>query len=103
MSGEREIYVDGMTYAEFHALPERRREQYFLRLAQAGATRIGFWRDCPVPACRRAKACKGFLTEAQRAENRYHTCFPPCTRAEESRRHQILVACRNLGRRGDRA
>ncbi len=79
----------GMTMGEFDALPLREQQRTRQRYTQYGATYIGFWKDCNLAKCRRAKRCCGFLTEAQYAL-RYPEAFPPCTRGEEKRRARIL-------------
>jgi len=60
-------------------------------ITRLAASECGFWKDCPVSACRRARACRGRLTDAQlQPDAGYHRLFPPCTRAEEDRRQEIL-------------
>ncbi len=94
MSDQDEIYVDGMTYDEFRALPEEvRRERYFLPMTQHGATLAGFWKDCELARCRRSKCCTGRLTATQlQRGSGYHGMFPPCTRAQHPRRAMIITA-----------
>jgi len=65
-------------------------------ITRLAAGECGFWKDCAIPGCRRARACKGRLTAAQMQHgSSYHPYFPPCTRANEDRRQAIL---RMMGR-----
>jgi hypothetical protein len=65
-------------------------------ITRLAAGECGFWKDCVIPGCRRARACRGKLTAAQiQHGSGYHPYFPPCTRANEDRRQTIL---RMMGR-----
>jgi hypothetical protein len=77
-----------MTWGEFRVLSRREQQKIRQRVSQFGATHIGFWKDCQLVKCRRARRCCGFLTEAQYALG-YPDAFPPCTRGEEARRASI--------------
>jgi len=60
-------------------------------MTRLAASECGFWKDCHIPACPRARACRGRLTAAQMQPGaRYPRYFPPCTRADEDRRQAIL-------------
>ncbi|CDZ73324.1 Hypothetical protein NGAL_HAMBI2610_49560 [Neorhizobium galegae bv. orientalis] len=78
----------GMTWGEFRRLPERQQQETRQRLSQLGATHVGFWKDCTLGKCRRARRCVGFLSEAQYKAG-YNAAYPPCARAEEPRRAKI--------------
>ncbi|CAN7617126.1 hypothetical protein [Neorhizobium tomejilense] len=61
-------------------------------------TYLGFWKTCDLSSCRRAKACRGFLTEAQyRAKPGYHDSFPPCVGPGGARQQEVLAGMRRLG------
>ncbi|WP_426123991.1 hypothetical protein [Pararhizobium sp. PWRC1-1] len=71
-------YLAGFTWGEFNRLPERQQEREAQRLFQEFTSALGYFRTCDLASCRRAKACKGFLSEAQYRSGRYHPRFPPC-------------------------
>jgi len=50
---------------------------YLLFVTRPAATQLGFWRDCPMPACRRAKACRGRFRAEEHNSFREAT-LPPC-------------------------
>ncbi len=98
---DAEPWYFGMTWGEFLILPEREQDRIRQRFTQFGATHVGFWKDCDLAKCRRAKRCCGFLTEAQYAEG-YNRAYPPCARKQEARRAKIYKGLNELaGRRGD--
>lgn len=78
-----------LTWGEFRRLPERQKHELRQRVTQQGATHVGFWKDCNLGKCRRAKRCIGFLTDAQ-YEAGYNPAYPPCTRKDGDRRARIL-------------
>lgn len=95
---DRQPYLPWMTWGEFSALPERQKSRELQRYTQYFTTYLGFWKTCDLSSCRRAKACKGFLTEAQyRAEPGYQTSFPPCVGPGGARQQEVLEAMRQLG------
>jgi len=86
---DAELWYFDITWGEFRVMTERQQNRIRQRYTQYGATYVGFWKDCNLAKCRRAKRCSGFLTEAQYARG-YPQGYPPCTRAEEARRAKIL-------------
>ncbi|WP_454848118.1 hypothetical protein [Rhizobium binxianense] len=78
-----------LTWGEFRRLPKRRQHEIRQSSIQYGATYVGFWRDCNLGKCRRAKRCVGFLTDAQ-YEAGYNPAYPPCARNDEERRIHIF-------------
>ncbi|WJR68184.1 hypothetical protein QTA58_05345 [Neorhizobium sp. CSC1952] len=96
----RQPYLPWMTWGEFSALPERQKSRELQKFSQYVTTYLGFWKTCDLSSCRRAKACRGFLTEAQyRAEPRYHDSFPPCVGPGGARQSEVLAGMRRLGGR----
>ncbi|WJH38944.1 hypothetical protein N7E02_18630 [Aliirhizobium terrae] len=91
----------GLTWGEFDSLPEREQHRIRQRVTQFAATHIGFWKDCNLGRCRRAKRCCGFLTDAQFKQG-YNPAYPPCARKQEARRAKIYAGLEALdGRRDD--
>ncbi|MCC2608450.1 hypothetical protein [Neorhizobium petrolearium] len=86
---DAEPWYFGMTWGEFRRLPERKQHEIRQRVTQFGATHVGFWKDCALGKCRRAKRCVGFLSDAQYKAG-YNAAYPPCARGEETRRAKIL-------------
>lgn len=87
-----------MTHREFNRLSERQKSREWQKLTQYFTTYLGFWKTCDLSSCRRARACRGFLTEAQyRDEPRYHEGFPPCVGPGGARQQEVLEAMRQLG------
>ncbi|KKX31618.1 hypothetical protein [Rhizobium sp. LC145] len=96
----RQLYLPWMTLGEFSALSERQKSRERQKFTQYVTTYLGFWKTCNLSSCRRAKACKGFLTEAQyRAEPSYHNSFPPCVGPRGARQPEVLAGMRQLGGR----
>ncbi|MDR6820277.1 hypothetical protein J2X76_005474 [Neorhizobium sp. 2083] len=56
---DAEPHYFGMTWGEFRRLPERKQQETRQRLTQFGATHVGFWKDCTLGKCRRARRCIG--------------------------------------------
>ena len=47
-------------------------------ITRLAASECGFWKDCSIATCRRARACRGRLTAAQMHHDAgYHPYFPP--------------------------
>ncbi|WP_132521045.1 hypothetical protein [Rhizobium sp. BK376] len=89
---------DGGGQAALHArpylwrVPKAHRARAAPRLSEAHqlpATVLGYWKSCSLSPCRRAKRCKGFLTEAQ-YEERYHRACPPCVGKSVERHAEIV-------------
>lgn len=70
--------MPGLTWGEFDRLPRRQQGHARQKLWQTITCSLGDFKTCDLASCRRAKACKGFLSEAQYRSGRYHTSFPPC-------------------------
>jgi hypothetical protein len=98
---DAEPWYFGMTWGEFRILSEREQHHIRQRVTQFAATHIGFWKDCDLGKCRRAKRCCGFLTDAQFKQG-YNPAFPPCARKQEARRAKICAGLDALeGREND--
>jgi hypothetical protein len=98
---DAEPWYFGMTWGEFRVLSQREQDRVRQRLTQLAATHVGFWKDCSLGRCRRAKRCCGFLTDAQ-YEQGYNPAYPPCARKQEARRARIYEGLDQLaGRRDD--
>jgi hypothetical protein len=87
---DAEPYIPGFTWGEFHRLPERQQEHECQKIFQIGASSLGYWKTCSLSPCRRAKACRGFLSEAQASSGRYQRRFPPCIREGTCRQSATL-------------
>ncbi|WP_428427388.1 hypothetical protein [Pararhizobium sp.] len=83
-------YIPGFTWGEFHRLTERQQEQECQKILQVSASSLGYWKTCSLSPCRRAKACRSLLSEAQATSGRYHRCFPPCIREGPHRQSATL-------------
>ncbi|WP_117195991.1 hypothetical protein [Rhizobium terrae] len=87
---DAELYLfPWLTWGEFRRWPLRRQQELRQKFTQQGATVVGFWKDCALGKCRRAKRCVGFLSEAQYKAG-FNPAFPPCARGEEPRRAKIM-------------
>lgn len=87
---DAEPYMPGFTWGEFHRLPVRQQERESQKLFQIGASSLGYWKTCSLSPCRRAKACRGFLSEAQATSGHYQPNFPPCIREGTCRQSATL-------------
>jgi hypothetical protein len=87
---DAEPYMPGFTRGEFDRLPKRRQEHETQKAFQIATSSLGYWKTCGLSPCRRAKACRGFLTEAQATAGGYHTSFPPCIRDGAYRQEATL-------------
>lgn len=88
-------YLPGLTRGEFSALSSRRKSHELQKYTQRVTTYLGFWKTCNLSPCRRARACKGFLTEAQYSV--WHEAFPPCVGPGGARQAEVLEGMRRLG------
>jgi hypothetical protein len=86
---DRRLFMPGLTYGEYRRLTEREQHRACQKLTQLPATVLGYWKSCSLSPCRRAKRCKGFLTEAQYDE-RYHRACPPCVGKSVERHAEIV-------------
>jgi hypothetical protein len=86
---DRRLFMPGLTYGEYRRLMEREQHRACQKLTQLPATVLGYWKSCSLSPCRRAKRCKGFLTEAQ-YEERYHRACPPCVGKSVERHAEIV-------------
>jgi hypothetical protein len=90
---DKEPYLPGYTYGEFKALSERQKSREYQKLTQHVTSFLGFWKTCNLSACRRARACRGFLTEAQyNSDPRYHSSYPPCVGPRGARQQEVLAS-----------
>jgi hypothetical protein len=88
---DRQLKLPWMTYGEFDRLSKRQKSRELQKFTQYVTTYLGLWKTCNLSSCRRAKACKGFLTEAQyRAEPGWHDAFPPCVGPGGARQQEVL-------------
>lgn len=86
-------YLPGYTVATFEELTPRQKSREFQKLTQRVTSYLGYWKTCDIPACRRARACRGFLTEKQyTGESRWHDSFPPCVGPNGLRQPEVLAA-----------
>jgi hypothetical protein len=89
---ENEPYLPGLTWGQFKALSPRQRSHELQKFTQRVTSYMGFWKTCNLSPCRRARACKGFLTEAQYSgEPRWHDAFPPCVGPKGARQPEVLA------------
>jgi len=87
---DAEPYLPGFTVGEFDRLPESQQQRESQKFFQISTSSLGYWKTCSLSPCRRAKACKGFLSEAQAKSGRYQTFFPPCIREGAHRQEATL-------------
>lgn len=92
---DAEPYVPGFTWGEFRRLPEHQQERESQRFIQKLTTALGYFKTCSIAPCRRARACKGFLSDKQRA-GRYHPSFPPCIGEGGRLQGEVLAYGRRL-------
>jgi len=83
-------YIGGYSRNELQALPERQRDREYQKVTQVLATHLGYFRTCTLPVCRRAKACRGFLSDAQYEMGGYHSACPPCAGHGAPRHGEII-------------
>jgi hypothetical protein len=74
----RQLYLPWMTWGEFQSLSRRQQAHECQKFTQPVMTYLGCHKTCRLSSCRRARACKGFISEAQYQEGGYHEAFPPC-------------------------
>ena len=90
---DNELKLPWMTYREFDRLTPRQQSHELQKFTQRVTSHMGFWKTCDLSRCRRARACKGFLTEAQyRGNPGWHDAFPPCV-GPGGARHAEVLAC----------
>ncbi len=87
---ENEPYLPGYTRGEFNRLPPRKKSRELQKLTQRVTSYLVYWKTCDIPACRRARACRGFLSEKQYQD--YHDSFPPCVGPNGARQPEVLAA-----------
>ena len=97
---QNEPYLPGLTRGQFEALSPRQQSHEFQKLSQHVTSYMGFWKTCNLSPCRRARACKGFLTEAQYSgDPGWHHAFPPCVGPNGERHAEVLACARQIERR----
>jgi hypothetical protein len=89
-------YLPGFTVGEFERLTESQQQHESQKFLQFSTSSLGYWKTCKLSSCRRAKACKGFLSEAQVKSGRYLTSFPPCIREGAYRQEATLAEAARL-------
>lgn len=88
---DNEPFVPGYTRGEFDILPPRQQSRELQKVTQHVTSFLGYWKSCDIPACRRARACRGFLSEKQYSgEPRWHDAFPPCVGPNGLRQSEVL-------------
>lgn len=88
-----EPYLPGYTRGEFAKLAPRQKSRELQKLTQRVTSYLGYWKTCDLPACRRAHACRGFLSEKQYSgDPRWHDAFPPCVGPRGARQPEVLAA-----------
>jgi hypothetical protein len=92
---DRQPFMPGLTYGEYRRLTPREQNRAYQKFTQLPATVLGYWKSCSLSPCRRAKRCKGFLTEAQYDE-RYHRACPPCVGKSVQRHAEIVKTLKEL-------
>jgi len=85
----------------YERLPVSRLQRDSQRFFQICTSSLGYWKTCSLSPCRRAKTCKGFLSEAQTKSGLYQTYFPPCIREGTGRQHAALAEADRLCGMGD--
>jgi hypothetical protein len=88
----------GLTQAQIDGLTRREKDYALQLMNQPPATFLGYWKTCSLPPCRRAKRCKGHLTERQYREGGYETSFPPCAGKGALRHAEMLQEIRELSK-----
>ncbi|MCV9962595.1 hypothetical protein OIU34_11865 [Pararhizobium sp. BT-229] len=88
---DAEPYLPGFTWGEFNRLPERQQQRETQKAFQEFTSSLGYFKTCGLASCRRARACKGFLSEEQYRSGRYHTSFPPCIGENGRLQSQVLA------------
>lgn len=83
-------YLPGFTWGEYCRLPESRQQYEAQKFFQIAASSLGYWKSCSLSPCRRAKACRGFLSKAQAMSGYYQKNFPPCIREGAFRQEATL-------------
>ncbi|MFC5444348.1 hypothetical protein ACFPM9_13585 [Rhizobium halophytocola] len=87
-----------LTAEQFQSLTEREKDYEYQRFMQMICGYLGFWQSCDLALCRRARACRGYLSEAQfKAGNRSHV-HPPCYGTRNGRYDDIQDFARELKR-----
>ena len=90
---DNQLKLPWMTYGEFRQLTPRQQSHELQKYTQRYTSYMGFWKTCNLSPCRRARACKGFLTEAQYSgDPRWHDAFSPCV-GPDGERHAEVLAC----------
>jgi len=75
---DSQLALPWMTWGELDRLSPRQRSHEYQKFTQPVMTYLGRHKTCKLPACRRARACKGFISETQYQQGGYHDAFPPC-------------------------
>jgi hypothetical protein len=89
---ENEPYMNGLSRSQFDNLPDDERDRHAQIMMQVPATFLGYWKNCDLSVCRRARQCRGFLSKAQRETGGYNRSYPPCTGLRGWRQPEMLEA-----------
>lgn len=93
----KQPYLPGLTRGQYLALPRREQCHELQKLSQRVTSDMGFWKTCNLSPCRRARACRSFLTEEQyKGEERWHDAFPPCVGPKGARHAEVMRYIRQL-------
>ncbi len=89
---DRQLVLPWMTWGELRRLSPRQKSHEYQKFTQPVMTYLGRHSACKLPSCRRARKCKGFISEAQYQEGGYHDAFPPCLGKGGAFHSQALAA-----------
>src|ERR1700753_546163 len=81
----------GLTQDKIDGLTQRDRDWALQMMNQVPATFLDYWKDCCLPPCRRARKCRGYLSERQYREGGHDASFPPCVGKSSPRRSEMRV------------
>lgn len=98
---DAEPFIGGLTRGEFDRLPTPEQQRVSQAFFQIAASSLGYWQTCGLSPCRRAKACKGFVSQAQASRGGHQGYFPPCIRDGPHRQKATLDETARLFCGGD--
>lgn len=94
---QNQFRLPGITYREYDRLTPRQQSHEWQKYTQRITSHMGFWKTCNLSPCRRARACKGFLTEAQYGGDQgWHDAFPPCVGPGGARHQEVMDFLKTL-------
>lgn len=89
---DRQLRFPWMTWGEYNRLSPRQKSHECQKFTQPVMTYLGRHKTCKLPSCRRARVCKGFLSELQYQGGEAHHAFPPCLGKGVAFHNQALAA-----------